>query len=86
MCSPTGRPGPTSRTGRISAILVEGDARLLNSYGSILVSPAKFPHVKAELARAWHKWLTSEPGQKAIAAYAINGEQLFFPDAGKTGS
>jgi tungstate transport system substrate-binding protein len=68
------------------AILVEGDARLLNLYGSILVSPAKFPHVKADLARAWHEWLTSEPGQKAIAAYAINGEQLFFPDAGKTGS
>jgi tungstate transport system substrate-binding protein len=42
--------------------------------------------VKADLARAWHEWLTSEPGQKAIAAYAINGEQLFFPDAGKTGS
>jgi tungstate transport system substrate-binding protein len=68
------------------AILVESDARLLNLYGSILVSPAKFPHVKAELARAWHEWLTSGPGQKAIAAYAVNGEQLFFPDAGKTGS
>ena len=68
------------------AILVEGDARLLNPYGSILVSPAKFPHVKADPARAWHEWLTTEPGQKAIAAYAINGEQLFFPDAGKTGS
>lgn len=67
-------------------ILVEGDARLLNPYGSILVNPARHPHVKAELARTWHEWLTGRPGQQAIAAYTINGEQVFFPDAVRSGS
>jgi tungstate transport system substrate-binding protein len=60
-------------------ILTEGDPALLNPYGSILVNPAKWPHVKAAEARAWHEWLTSRPGLDAITSYRINGEQLFFP-------
>lgn len=62
------------------AILVEGDPELFNPYGSILVSPAKHPSVKAADARTWHEWLTSPAGQKAIASYRINGEPLFFPN------
>jgi len=64
------------------AILTEGDPALLNPYGSILVNPAKWPHVKAAQARAWHEWLTSKPGLAAITSYRINGEQLFFPPRG----
>jgi tungstate transport system substrate-binding protein len=60
-------------------ILAEGDVALLNPYGSILVSPAKWPHVKHTDARIWHDWLTSKPGLEAITSYRINGEQLFFP-------
>jgi tungstate transport system substrate-binding protein len=59
-------------------ILVEGDKRLLNLYGSILVNPAKWLKVKAEAARVWHEWLTSQAGQAAITSYRANGEQLFF--------
>lgn len=62
-------------------ILVEGDPKLFNPYGSILVNPAKHPHVKAADAKKWHEWLTTEPGQKAIASFKIGGEQLFFPNA-----
>jgi tungstate transport system substrate-binding protein len=64
------------------AILTEGDPALLNPYGSILVNPAKWPHVKATQARTWHEWLTSKPGFAAITSYRINGEQLFFPPRG----
>ena len=60
-------------------MLVEGDASLFNPYSSLLVNPAKGPHIKAADALAWHQWLTSEPGQRAIAAYQIGGQQLFFP-------
>jgi len=60
-------------------ILTEGDPALLNPYGSILVNPAKWPHVKATEARTWHEWLTSKAGLDAITSYRINGEQLFFP-------
>src|SRR6202140_4667362 len=60
-------------------ILTEGDPALLNPYGSILVNPAKWPHVKAAEARTWHEWLTSNAGLEAITSYRINGEQLFFP-------
>jgi tungstate transport system substrate-binding protein len=60
-------------------ILTEGDAALFNPYGSILVNPAKWPHVKAAPARTWHEWLTSKPGLDAITSYRIGGEQLFFP-------
>jgi tungstate transport system substrate-binding protein len=65
-------------------ILTEGDPELLNPYGSILVNPAKWPHVKAVEARAWYEWLTSKPGLAAITSYRINGEQLFFPPLGGT--
>jgi tungstate transport system substrate-binding protein len=59
-------------------ILSEGDPSLLNPYGSILVSPARFPHVKADAARRWHDWLTSEAGRTAIVNFRVNGEQVFF--------
>lgn len=59
-------------------ILVEGDPRLFNPYGSILVNPAKHPHVKAADAKAWHEWLTGPEGRAAIASFKIGGEQLFF--------
>jgi tungstate transport system substrate-binding protein len=60
-------------------ILLESDPALLNPYGSILVNAARFPHVSAAEARAWHEWLTSKAGLDAITSYRINGEQLFFP-------
>jgi tungstate transport system substrate-binding protein len=60
-------------------ILVEGDTVLLNPYGSILVNPAKWPHVKIGDAKIWHEWLTTKSGLDAITSYKINGEELFFP-------
>jgi tungstate transport system substrate-binding protein len=60
-------------------ILVDGDAVLLNPYGSILVNPAKWPQVKYAEAKTWHEWLTTKPGLDAVTSYRINGEQLFFP-------
>ena len=63
------------------AILVEGDARLYNPYGVIVVNPARHPQVKVALAQAFASWLVSPEGQATIAAYRIGGEQLFFPDA-----
>jgi len=63
------------------AILVEGDSRLFNQYGVILVNPAKHSHVKAADAQRFIDWLLSSAGQKAIADYEIGGEQLFFPNA-----
>jgi tungstate transport system substrate-binding protein len=62
-------------------ILVEGDKRLFNQYGVILVNPAKHPNVKKELGQQFIDWLISPEGQKAIADYKINGEQLFYPNA-----
>ncbi|MGA7208796.1 MAG: extracellular solute-binding protein [Pseudolabrys sp.] len=62
-------------------ILVEGDKRLFNQYGVILVNPDKHPNVKKELGQAFIDWLISPDGQKAIADYKINGEQLFYPNA-----
>jgi tungstate transport system substrate-binding protein len=64
------------------AILVEGDKRLFNQYGVMLVSPRKFPHAKAAEAQKFIDWVTSPAGQQAIASYRIHGEQLFFPNAG----
>lgn len=64
------------------AVLVEGDKRLFNQYGVMVVDPAKHPHVKRELAQAFADWVVSPAGQAAIAAYKIGGEQLFFPNAG----
>ena len=63
------------------AILVEGDKRLFNQYGVIVVNPAKYPHVKKELAQAFADWVLSPDGQGTIASYKIAGEQLFFPNA-----
>jgi tungstate transport system substrate-binding protein len=67
------------------AILVEGDRRLFNQYGVMLVNPAKHPHVKQAEGRAFIDWLVSAEGQKAIADFKIGGEQLFFPNAIKSG-
>jgi tungstate transport system substrate-binding protein len=68
------------------AIIVEGDKRLFNQYGVMLVNPDKYPHVKKELGQAFVDWLISPDGQTAIAGYKIDGQQLFFPDAEKKGS
>jgi tungstate transport system substrate-binding protein len=64
------------------AILVEGDRRLFNQYGVMPVNPQKHPNVKKDLGQAFVEWLISPRGQAAIAAYKIDGEQLFFPNAG----
>jgi tungstate transport system substrate-binding protein len=63
------------------AIAVEGDSRLFNQYGVMLVNPAKHPNVKKELGQAFVDWVISPEGQKTIAEYKIGGEQLFFPNA-----
>ncbi|WP_048440136.1 substrate-binding domain-containing protein [Caenimonas sp. SL110] len=65
------------------AVLVEGDMRLFNQYGVMVVNPAKFPHVKAADAKKFVDWIVSPPGQGVIASYKIAGEQLFFPNAVK---
>ncbi|EKS31891.1 extracellular solute-binding protein [Afipia clevelandensis] len=67
-------------------IAVEGDKRLFNQYGVILVNPEKHPAVKKELGQSFIDWLTSPEGQGAIAAYKVNGKQLFFPNAEKKAS
>ncbi len=63
------------------AVLVQGDQRLFNQYGVMAVNPARHPHVQAALALRFVDWLVSAPGQAAIAAYKVGGEQLFFPNA-----
>jgi tungstate transport system substrate-binding protein len=68
------------------AILIEGDGRLFNQYGVMLVNPKKHPHVKATDGQTFIDWLLSDKGQQAIAAYHIEGEQAFFPNDRKTGS
>ena len=65
------------------AVLVEGDTRLFNQYGVLVVNPAKFPKTRAVEAQKFVDWVTSPAGQNVIAAYKINGEQLFFPNAVK---
>ncbi|MDZ4254524.1 MAG: substrate-binding domain-containing protein [Sulfuritalea sp.] len=62
-------------------IVVEGDKRLFNQYGVILVNPAKHPHVKQADGQKFIDWVVATDGQKAIADYKIGGEQLFFPNA-----
>lgn len=64
-------------------VLVEGDKRLFNQYGVIVVNPARHPQTKAALAQAFSDWVVSADGQATIAAYKIGGEQLFFPNATK---
>jgi tungstate transport system substrate-binding protein len=62
-------------------IVVEGDRRLFNQYGVMLVNPARHAHVKKDMGQAFIDWVISPEGQKAIADYSIGGEQLFFPNA-----
>jgi tungstate transport system substrate-binding protein len=62
-------------------ILVEGDARLFNQYGVMVVNPAKHPHVKRAEAQKFVDWIVSKPGQAVIAGYKIGGESVFFPNA-----
>lgn len=62
-------------------VVVEGDKRLFNQYGIMLVNPAKHPHVKKDLAQVFMKWVISPEGQKTIADYKIGNDQLFFPNA-----
>lgn len=64
-------------------IVVEGDSKLFNQYGVILVNPKKHPHVKAQAGQKFIDWLLSAEGQGVITAYSIGGEQLFFPNARK---
>jgi tungstate transport system substrate-binding protein len=68
------------------AIAVGGDNKLFNQYGVILVNPTKHPHVKQVLGQAFIDWLLSPDGQKTIADYKIDGQQLFFPNAGAPGA
>jgi tungstate transport system substrate-binding protein len=65
------------------AVLVEGDKRLFNQYGVMLVSANKHPQVKTAEGQKFVDWVTSDAGQQSIASYKIGGEQLFFPNAGK---
>ena len=65
------------------SVLVEGDKRLFNQYGVMVVNPAKHPHVKQALAQQFVDWVTSPGGQGVIASYKIGGEQLFFPNASR---
>ena len=65
------------------AVLVEGDKRLFNQYGVMMVNPAKYPQVKVAPAQKFIDWLVSPQGQATIAAYKVGGEQLFFPNADK---
>jgi len=67
-------------------IVVEGDKKLFNQYGVMLVNPEKHKHVKKDLGQAFIDWLVSSEGQKAIADYKINGQQLFFPNADAPGA
>jgi tungstate transport system substrate-binding protein len=67
-------------------IVVEGDKRLFNQYGVMLVNPEKHPSVKKELGQTFIDWLVSPEGQAAIAGYKIDGQQLFFPNAEKKGT
>lgn len=74
------------RNRQVLTVLLEGDRQLFNQYGVIAVSPTRHPHVKAAEADRFVAWLLGPPGQAAIAAYRIGGEQLFFPNAGRPGA
>lgn len=63
-------------------IAVEGDPQMFNQYGIILVNPERHPNVRAELGQEFVDWIISEEGQAAIASYTVDGQQLFFPNAG----
>lgn len=74
------------RNKRELVLVVEGDPRLRNQYGVIVVNPARHPHVKLKAAQALAGWMAGPAGQAAIAAFRINGEQLFFPNATEAGA
>lgn len=65
------------------AVLVEGDQRLFNQYGVMLVNPARHPHIRAAEGQKFVDWVASAPGQAVIAGYKIGGEQVFFPNAAR---
>jgi tungstate transport system substrate-binding protein len=67
-------------------IVVEGDNRLFNQYGVMLVNPPRHPHVKKEFGQTFIDWLISPEGQNAIGDYRIDGQQLFFPNAHAPGA
>jgi tungstate transport system substrate-binding protein len=66
------------------AVLVQGDERLFNPYGAMVVNPARHPHVQAALAQRWVDWLVSPQGQQRIGSFMVNGQALFFPNAAPT--
>ncbi len=68
------------------AILVEGDKRMFNQYGVILVNPARHPHVRQTQGQSFIDWLTGPEGQAAIASYKVGGQQLFFPNSSDRGA
>jgi tungstate transport system substrate-binding protein len=74
------------RNRRDLEIVVEGDRRMFNQYGVMLVNPARHPHIKVTEGQAFVDWLAGPEGQKAIAGYRIDGEQLFFPNATQPGA
>lgn len=74
------------RNRRELTMLVEGDPRMRNQYGVIVVNPARHPHVKLQPAQAFADWLVGPAGQAAIAAFQIHGESLFFPNADEPGA
>jgi tungstate transport system substrate-binding protein len=65
------------------AIVVEGDPKLFNQYGVMLVNPSKHPHVKKAEGQAFIDWIISSEGQQTIASYKVEGQQSFFPNAKK---
>lgn len=68
------------------SVAVQGDPKLFNQYGVILVNPETHPHVKAEMGQTFINWLLAKDGQTAISAYKVDGQQLFFPNAAKGSS
>jgi tungstate transport system substrate-binding protein len=83
LCSPTAGTWLSSQNRGDLALLLEGDPRLFNQYGVIVVNPAKHPQVRREFAQAFADWLVSAEGQQTIASYKIDGRQLFFPNAAR---
>ena len=63
--------------------MVQGDAKLFNQYGIILINKERHPSVRSEMGQSFVDWMLSETGQSAIAAFKIDGQQLFFPNAAK---
>lgn len=66
-------------------VLLEGDPALFNPYASLLISEQRHPHLAHDAARAWHEWIVSDAGQAAIDAFRVDGEQVYFPNAGSAG-